>query len=311
MSNHTPGDNVRPDLSVVLVCWNNKEYLEGCLDSIYSAGLHSAFEILVVDNGSTDGSQSMLKERYPDVILIENGENVGLGRASNQGVQASIGRFALLLNNDTIVSGEAINAMVRYMEENEDAGAVGGKLLNADGSFQGGFGNFSTLREEFLITSRIGELLSDGYPSHRDAADTRPVDWLSSACLLVRRKAFDEVGGLDEEYFIYGDEVDLQYRLKKAGWTVYYIPNAETLHYGGRSMDRWRRRKMVYRGKLLFYRKNYGRAREATLRLLFLVVSLGKLVVWGPALAVPKLSRRARRELNSNGDVLGLCMRLS
>lgn len=299
-----------PACAIVLVCWNNRAYLEPCLDSLYGAGLAHAFEVVVVDNGSTDGSQQMLAERFPGVQVVQNTSNVGLGRASNQGIEATTAPYILLLNNDTIVNRESIDALVDFMIATPDAGAVGGKLLNEDGSVQAEYSNFSTLHEEFLIATRIGELLWPGYPSHHPSDEIRTVDWLSSACLLVRRAALDTVGLLDESYFIYGDEADLQYRLIAAGWKVYYLPRATTLHFGGRSMDRWKRRKMVYRGKMLFYRKNYGAVREYLLRGLLGALTAGKLGAWLAAWPVPSLKARAVRELRSNVDVLRLCARL-
>ncbi|RIK39237.1 MAG: glycosyltransferase family 2 protein [Chloroflexi bacterium] len=298
------------DMSVILVCWNNKSYLEACLQSLYEGNLSSRFDVVVVDNGSTDGSQAMLREKFPEVQLIQNDHNVGLGKASNQGIEATQGRYVLLLNNDTLVNGASLDAMVALLDTMPTAGAVGGRLLNPDGSFQAGFANFSTLREEFLIATHLGELLWPGYPSHIDDRQVRTVGWLSSACLLVRRAALDQVGLLDESYFIYGDEADLQYRLQRAGWQVYYLPNAYTIHYGGRSMNRWSRRKMVYRGKLLFYQKNYGPFRTGILRTLLGGISLTKMAPWIVAWPVPIWRERAQKELRSNLDVVKLCLKL-
>jgi GT2 family glycosyltransferase len=298
------------DLSIVLVCWNNKEYLEPCLQSLYAGGLKSNFDILVVDNGSSDGSQDMLREEYPEIKIIQNDHNVGLARACNQGIEGTGGRYVLLLNNDTLVDGPSLDAMVEFLDENDDVGAVGGKLLNPDGSFQAGYANFSTLREEFLIATRLGELIWDGYPSHKDTNNAKEVGWLSSACLLLRRKALDQVGLLDEEYFIYGDEADLQYRFRRAGWKVYYLPFATTIHYGGRSMDRWKRRKMVYRGKMLFYKKNYSSLRAVALRVLFGGLSIFKMVGWGIAYIAPRWRDRSVLELKSNFEVVQLCLNL-
>jgi len=295
---------------VVLVCWNNRAYLEPCLESLYGAGMRHGFETVVVDNGSTDGSQDMVRDRFPDVSIVQNDGNVGLARASNQGIEATRAPFVLLLNNDTLVDGSALDALVDLMEARPDAGAVGGTLLNEDGSIQAEYNNFSTLGEEFLIATRLGEFLWPGYPSHRQSHEARSVDWLSSACLLLRRSALDDVGLLDESYFIYGDEADLQFRLIARGWKVYYLPDAKTIHFGGCSMDRWRRRKMVYRGKMLFYRKNYGAMREALLRAMFGTLTIAKVGVWSVAWPLPSLRERAARELRSNADVLRLCLRL-
>jgi hypothetical protein len=305
-----PVQEARPDMSIILVCWNNKDYMEPCLRSIYDGNLKCSFDIVVVDNGSTDGSQAMLQSEFPQVQLIQNDENVGLGRASNQGIDATNGRYALLLNNDTLVDGSALDAMVDFLDATSDAGAVGGRLLNSDGSFQAGYADFSTLSEEFMIATHLGDLLWNGYPSHKESETVKVVGWLSSACLLLRRAALDQVGVLDEEYFIYGDEADLQYRLKQGGWKVYYLPSVSTVHYGGRSMDRWRRRKMVYRGKMMFYEKNYGRLKTGILRIMLGLLSIIKLLGWSVAYIIPRLRDRARLELQSNLDVLKMCWTL-
>lgn len=298
------------DMSIVLVCWNNKAYLDPCLKSLYEGGLKSSFDVIVVDNGSTDGSQQMLAEKYPDVKLIQNEGNVGLGKASNQGIEATKGRFVLLLNNDTLVNGSALDVLVEYLDANPEAGATAGKLLNPDGSFQSGFAPFSTLLEEFLIVTHIGEILWPGYPSHGDSNEIKETGWMSSACLLVRRAALDQIGLLDEGYFIYGDEADLQYRLNKAGWKVVFLPSSTIIHFGGRSMDRWKRRKMVYRGKMLFYKKNYGFLSTLFLRMMFFVMSFLKLLVWCVGFIVPSRNEQAKKELRSNLDVMGLCLNL-
>lgn len=305
-----PTNQLKPDLSIVLVCWNNKNYLEPCLHSLYEGKLHSQFDVVIVDNGSTDGSQAMLRERFPAVQLIQNDYNVGLGKASNQGIEATCGRHVLLLNNDTLVNGPSFDAMVAFLDENPQVGAVGGKIFNADGTVQSCYNNFSTLLEEFLIATRLGELIAEGYPAIVKDDQVRSVGWISSACLMVRRTALDEIGLLDEAYFIYGDEADLQYRLKQAGWLVYYLPSATIIHFGGRSMNRWSRRKMVYRGKMLFYKKHYGPLRTAALRALLGGLSLSKLFWWRIAGAWPRWREQAHKEMRSNIDVVKLCYKL-
>jgi N-acetylglucosaminyl-diphospho-decaprenol L-rhamnosyltransferase len=300
-----------PDISVVLVCWNNKSYLDPCLQSLYEGGLKSSFDVIVVDNGSMDGSQQMLADKYPDVKLIQNKDNVGLGKASNQGVQATKGRYVLLLNNDTIVNRPSLDAMVEFLEQNPKAGAVGGKLLNPDGTIQAGYNYFSSLPQEFLVATRLGPLLHPGYPAVMNADEIKSVDWLGSACLMLRRSALDQIGLLDEGYFIYGDETDLQYRLKQADWDIYFLPHATTIHYGGRSMDRWPRRKMVYRGKMLFYRKHYGFFRTLALRVMLAILTIAKLIPWVILFILPNKRDLAKKELHSNWEVIGLCITLA
>lgn len=299
-----------PDLSIVIVCWNNKRYLEPCLQSLYAAGLEHSFELAITDNGSTDGTQAMVREKFPQARLLQNDQNVGLSRASNQGIEDTCGRFVLLLNDDTLVNRDSLDGMVEFMDAHPEAGAVGCKLLNPDGSFQAGYGNFSSLLQEFLIATRLSSLLNSAYPLCGADDKVQEVDWLSSACLLLRRSALTKVGLLRVEYFIYGDEVDLQYRLKRAGWKVYYLPSATTIHFGGRSLDRWRRRKMVYRGKMLFYQKNYSALATATLRVMIGILTLAKLVPWALILTLPGWRQRAQAELHSNLDVLRLCWKL-
>jgi GT2 family glycosyltransferase len=245
------------------------------------------------------------------VLTIQNESNVGLGTASNQGIKATRGRYVLLLNNDTLVNGKSLDAMVAFMEAHPRVGAVGGQLLNPDGSVQACYNNFTTLKEEFFVATRLGEQFRDGYPAVIKDDKVGSVDWLGSACLMLRRDMLRQVGMLDEEYFIYGDELDLQYRMKKAGWEIYYLPHVTTIHYGGRSMERWPRRRMVYRGKILFYRKNYGTVRAGALRLMLAGLSLAKIVCWGLAYLVPSVREKARRELYSNLDVLELCWKLA
>lgn len=299
-----------PILSIVLVCWNNKAYLDPCLGSLYQTRMQTSFDVVVVDNGSTDGSQEMLHEKYPQVMIIQNTGNVGLGRASNQGIEATKGRHVLLLNNDTIVNGPSFDAMVGFLEQNPKVGAVGGKVFNPDGTVQSCYNYFSTLWEEFLIATRLGEWLRPGYPSIIEANEVKSVDWITSACLMVRRAVLDQVGLLDESYFIYGDEVDLQYRIKRAGWEVYYLPQSTIIHYGGRSMTRWPRRKMVYRGKMLFFQKHYGALMSLALRLLLGALSIGKLIIWAVVLILPRNRDVAQKELRSNLEVIQLCLTL-
>lgn len=298
------------DLSIIIVCHNNKRYLRPCLQSLFQGGLRTTFNVIVIDNGSSDGTCTMVHREFPQVHLIQNKSNVGLSRASNQGIMNTHAQYVLLLNDDTHVNGVSLDAMVQFMQEHPRTGAVGGKLLNADGTFQAGYSGFSDLLQEFLIATRLSELIAPGYPSHGGGDAAKQVDWLSSACLLLRRAALNEVGLLEEEYFVYGDEVDLQYRLKQAGWQVFYLPEATTIHFGGRSMNRWRRRKMVYRGKLLFYQKNYSRPRQFVLRVMFATLSVCKSLLWILVLPIPCWRQRAEQELNSNWDVIKLCWSL-
>jgi GT2 family glycosyltransferase len=291
----------------VIVSWNTLAYLDPCLGSIYGLELGIPFEIVVVDNGSTDGTQDRLREVWPAVRLIQNIENAGFARGTNQGVRESYGEYALLLNPDTIVNGACLRALVEFLDATPKAVAAGGKLLNSDGTFQGSYANFSTLGQEALIATGLGSRLWRGYPSHHQPLKPTQADWITGACLLVRREAYLHFGGLDEDYVMYSEEVDLQYRLKQNGWEIYYLPHVTTLHHGGGSQGRVRRRRMVYRGKLMFYCKHYSRASQLGLRLLFAAAAGAKLAVWSAGWLMRSFRNRARAEIRSNFEVLALC----
>jgi GT2 family glycosyltransferase len=300
------------DLSIALVNWNNRDYLEQCLESIKAAQLPLSYEIVVSDNGSTDGSLQMLAERYPDVIVVENGENVGVARGNNQCIRYSSGGYIYILNNDTVVNQDSIMRMVTFLDEHPEAGAAGGNLLNPDGSFQASFCYFPTLLEEYLIVTHIGRRLNAHFPSHNGPyPDVRQVDWISSASIVVRREAIEGIGLIDEEYFIYSDETDWQYRLWQAGWKVYYLPEVTTIHFGGGSFKPGGKRyTLVYRGRMLFARKHYSGAYQFAQRAMFALAALGRLGVWLAAQTGGKWRAVARKQIASNLETLELCFRL-
>jgi GT2 family glycosyltransferase len=300
------------DLSIALVNWNNRDYLEQCLESIETARLLLTYEIVVSDNGSTDGSQQMLAERFPHVKVVQNNGNVGVARGNNQCIRNSSGRYIHILNNDTVVNRESVEAMVRFLDEHPEAGAVGGNLFNPDGTLQSSFFSFPTLLEEFLIVSHVGSRLNPHFPSHNGLHPSiREVDWISSASIVVRRKAIEEIGLIDEEYFIYSDETDWQYRLWQAGWKVYYLPHVTTVHYGGGSFQPGGKRyTLVYRGRMLFARKHYGRLYCIVQRAMFALAALGRLGVWLAAQASSKWRTVARKQIASNLETLKLCFHL-
>jgi len=298
------------DLSIVIVNFNTSDYTIQCLDSIAENPPECNYEIVVVDNASTDGSADRLEEQYNYILLIRSPNNRGIAGGNNLGIKASSGRYVLLLNNDTIVNSRSLNAMVEFLDNHQDAGAVGGRLLNPDGSFQAASNKYPTLIEEFMISTRLGVLIRPTYPGHSYSHEVEIVDWIGSACLLLRMTALNQVGLVDEDYFIYGDETDLQYRFSKAGWKIYYLPDVTTIHFGGRSMNRWSRRKMVYRGKILFFQKHYGVLTTNILRAMFCILSILKLLLWGIAYLIPRSRGRAIIELKSNLDVMRLSIKL-
>ncbi len=252
-----------PDVSIIVVNWNTHDLLADCLNSVAATARELDLEIIVVDNASTDGSQTMLQQTFPHVRLIANTENVGFARANNRGLAACQGRYALLLNSDALLTANALQAMLDLAESRPRAGIVGAHLRNRDGSFQASHSPFPNLWQEFLILSGIGRLLyGRWYPSHGSEENEGPqvVDYVEGACLLVRRAAFEQVGGLDEGYFMFSEEVDWCYAMREKGWQVWYQPEARVIHLGGGSSRNRRpqREADLYRSRIRFTRKHYG-----------------------------------------------------
>jgi len=301
---------VVPEVSIVLVNYNQREYTAQCLDSIRAAEIDLAYEVVVVDNASQGDDADWLGQRYPAVKVVRSAENRYIAGGNNTGIHAGAGRYVLLLNNDTLLTKGSVDLASQFLNEHPEAAGVGGNLLNPDGSFQSGYVDFPTLWSEFLFVTRLGLLLDPLFPSHPPALDCREVDWMSTAFMLFRREALEQVGLVDEEYLIYSDETDLQYRLRQKGWRNYYLPALSTVHFGGKSLTPWKRRRLLHRGKLLFFRKHYGPLRTAILRTLFGAASLGKSAVWALVSLVPSRRGRARLEMRSQLDVLSVCVRL-
>lgn len=261
-----------PHLAIIIVNWNVRDLLRRCLASLRvaldAAGLDA--EVIVVDNGSTDGSVEAIRARFPTVKLIANERNVGFAGANNQGIRASTGHYALLLNSDTIAPPGSIERLVRFADERERAGMVGGLLLNPDGTFQYSFADFPTLASELLSASGLGErLISRSFPSYPPTLShrSRRVAVIPGACMLARRSALEQVGLMDEGYFMYSEEPDWCLRMDRAGWEVWYVADAPIIHYGGQSTRQVRHemQQALYRSKVRFFKLHYGALQAAIL----------------------------------------------
>jgi GT2 family glycosyltransferase len=243
------------DLSIIIVNTNNRKLLEECLASIYKNTRKVSFEIIVSDNASTDGSQEMVKNKFPQVFLIENQENLGFIKASNLGLRNYHARYALLLNDDTVVKDSALDKLVEFMDHHPEAGACGPKLLNLDGSIQ-----------------RQGGLLGKRFWRSKNPV---AVDFVIGAALIVKKEVIDKVGILDENLYFYNDDLDWCVRIRKAGWKIYFLPQAEVIHYGGYSSRRTFKAKLFvegFKGGLYFCRKHYGEAAFHIYRLTLILI---------------------------------------
>ena len=224
--------------------------------------IKAGHEIFVVDNASTDGSQAMVSQDFPDVKLLESPENLGFAAANNLAMRVCQGDYILLLNSDTRVLPGALGAMVSFMDQNPQTGACGSRLLNPDGSLQFSCSPEPKLHTEFNRLFHLGGIRPDGYYNMEgwDLSEPRQVDVVLGACLMIRRESMQAVGLMDEDYFMYSEEVDYCKRLKDVGWKICWIPKAQVIHYGGQSTRQAATKMFIclYQGKVKYFRKHYG-----------------------------------------------------
>jgi len=250
------------DLSILIVNWNTRELLAQCLESVYANPPNGEYEIIVVDNASVDGSVGMVRERFPMVTLIENQHNPGFAAANNQAIERAGGSCLLLLNPDTVVMPDSLDALVRFMDNNPDAGAAGSMLLNSDGSLQQSCHPYPTIGRELWRLLHLDYLIPLGiYPMDKWPTD-RPqaVDTVRGASLMVRREVIEQVGLLDETFFMYSEEVDWCARINDGGWGIYWVPDSQIVHFGGQSTRQIPTEMFLqlYRAKLMYFRKHGG-----------------------------------------------------
>jgi GT2 family glycosyltransferase len=238
-------------VSIIILSWDTKQLLRNCLKSLRGM----AVEVIVVDNGSTDGSPAMVAKEFPQVKLIRNKKNLGFGTANNQGMKIATSDYFLLLNSDTVVKDEAPLKMAAFLAKNPQAGAVGCRLLNPDGSLQPSAGPFPDLKVSFVMLF-LEHWLKD--LARTSFAKTTEVDWVMGAALMVRREVIKKAGWMDEGVFMYMDEVEWCYRIKKAGFKVFFYPGAEIVHLFGASSKSGRTAPIlnIYRGLIYFYKKH-------------------------------------------------------
>ncbi len=280
------------DLSIILVNWNTRDLLQGCLQSLSTTSGHIAdtcldfgsyrTEVFVVDNASTDASDRMTRADYPWARLIVNDQNMGFAPANNQAFRLSTGRYVLLLNSDTIVHAGAVQALIEFMDAHPRCSAGGARLLNADGSLQPSCQPMLTPWREFWRLTFLDRVWRWATYDMRNWSIDQPreVETIKGACLIVRRGALTPGEPLlDEQYFMYTEEVDLCYRLLDAGWKLYWIPQARVTHLGEASSRQAYTAMYIqlYRSKVQFYRKFGGRQRARRFKQLVAAAYLPRL----------------------------------
>lgn len=256
------------DLSIIIVNYNTKQLTLDCIASIYASTTTYSYEIILIDNHSSDATVEAVEQQFPQVKVIRNTTNTGFAKANNQGMQIASGRYVLLLNSDTVVQPDTFQTMLLFMEEHPEIGASGCKVILPDGSLDKACKRgFPTPSASFYYAFGISKLFPKNprfnqyQLGHLDPNESYPVDCLVGAFMLVRSEVILEIGGLDETFFMYGEDIDWCYRIKQAGWGIYYYSHTYIVHYKGGSAKR-RPRKIIYefhRAMWVFHRKHYHR----------------------------------------------------
>lgn len=259
------------DVSIIIANWNTCDTLRDCLKSIYEEAGNIQFEVIVVDNASSDGSVETIKSEFPGVILIENSENKGFACANNVGIQASKGRYVCLINSDIIVLEDCIEKLMSFMDEHPGTGMAGPRILNPDRTLQRSCRHFPTIWNNLCQALSLNHLFpksrffSGAFMNYWNHDSIRSVDVLGGCFWMVRRKSLNEVGLLDENFFIYGEDLDWCRRFHQVGWDVVFYPRAEAIHIGGASSNNAPIRFYLEMQKadLQYWRKHHGRIGEA------------------------------------------------
>ena len=248
------------DVSIIVVSYNARDHLERSLASVADG----PSEVIVVDNASTDGSPELVRERFPSVRLLELPENRGFGAGNNEGMRIASGRYFLLLNSDAWPVGDAVTRLLAFMDANPGVGVAGPRLVGTDGRLQKSVRGFPTvwrIATEYFFLRKLApgsRALNAFYGAGFDYSERREADFLMGAVLMLRRASVEQVGDFDTDFFMFSEETDLCYRMKEAGWTVEFSPEAEFVHVGGASTKpEWNRMyREQLRGHLLFLAKH-------------------------------------------------------
>ena len=263
-------------VSILIVNYNVKEYLGNCIDSILQSDYNGEIEIVVVDNHSFDGSDEFIHNRFPDVKMIKNSENLGFGKAVNQAARVATNDYLLILNPDTVIQEDTIATFVHYMKDHPGAGLIGPKILNPDGSLQltckRSFPTPGVALPKLLGLSKVfpkSKLTGKYNLTYLDPEEVHSVDAVSGSCMFLQRKLFTDIGGFDERFFMFGEDIDLCYRIKESGKEIYYVPRTKIIHYGGESVKfaPYDSINAFYNAMILFYGKHFSKSQSIFSRL--------------------------------------------
>ena len=303
------------DISVVILSWNDKQYLKVCLQSLKDATKSRTMEIIVVDNASTDGSPEMVKTLFPDVKIIRNAENLGFPKGNNIGMQASRGRYVYLLNSDTKVFPGCLDALADYMDQNPTVGMVGPKILNRDLTHQSSCRRFPTLWNNFCETTGLTKIFPESkffsgeHMFYFKGDRLMDVDVLVGCFWAIRRAAVNEFGLLDEGFFMFAEDLDWCKRFWEAGWRVVFCPDAQAIHYRGGSSAK---KDAVWlaltqqRSILRYWKKHHSAAAGFGIRCLMFAHKISR---WGIALASYLIRPSKRKDSEMRMKTAAACLR--
>jgi GT2 family glycosyltransferase len=295
-------------LSIIIISYNTRDELARCVNSIFENTHEISFEVIVVDNNSQDGSPDMIEKEHPEIRLIKNQDNFGFARANNQAIDISQGHYIFMLNSDTLVPPLSISRMVNFLDGNSNAGVVGAKMLNPDYTLQRTARRFPTPMAFFFGRKT---LLTKIFPKNKYSRkylmletdyceEPYEVDWVSGGALMVKKEAINQVGVLDEIFFMYWEDAEFCFRMKEWGWKVFCLPSAPIIHYEGRSSNNEKLKLIMYfnKGAYLFYRKHYIKSRYSIMNFVA-IIGLTARVLFLSFITILDLTRHKSEQLDN------------
>ncbi len=309
-----------PELSVIIVSYNTRDLLIQCLSSVLNQTVEVDLEIVVVDNDSTDGSASEVKAKFPQVQVLMNERNIGFSKANNQALRLTKGRYVVLLNPDTLVLDNALDRMVNFMRNHRGAGILGCRILNPDGTLQRSAfpppSVWTSLTSKLSIERLLPGKADRYYRRHLErlfpstltnsyydkkcekAQHAFRVGWVSGACLLIRRATAEDIGLMDENLFLFGEDADWCTRAREKGWAVMLLPSARVIHFGGMSTSGALSTSIAAGqfSRLYFAKKHFGPGAVSVLRCVAFLALLAKQIIMRLKRGIPEAERKSRLE---------------
>ncbi len=328
MNSNTASSDTAPDITVSIASYNTRELLRLCLRALIEREDEgeASLQIIVADNGSTDGSVEMVRNEFPRVLAIETGGNLGYGRANNLAFEHAQGRYFFVLNSDTEVQPGALSIQRDFLDAHPEAGAAGARLIYPDGRPQTSYGcdpTFKGIFDEQLGIDKVRSRLRPATSTHsdepEDSSDDAPreVEQICGACQFVRREAYAQVGGFDPAYFMYHEDVDLNIRLRRAGWKLFFVPAARIVHHLGASSERdWQTRARMIsalnKSRYYYYYQHAGKGQGQALKTMFISGAALRLTIWSFVALLPaRRGATAREKVKLFREVLRQTSRMS